>query len=323
MNQGAAAHAVDARDQPIDAGSRRWWALDSFADRRKAFLVLLSAPAVLYVILVALWPLSQGLWYSFFDYSLLRPDRRTFVGLENYITLFSDPEARTALINTFVFTFFAVVVEFVLGLILALALWRDSRLNRFALAFILVPVSVTPLVAGLIFRALLTPDFGVLGFWAAAFEISSQRGFLGDPATAMGAIVFIDVWQWTPLVTLILLAGLKALPSEVLEAAAVDGASHIQRFRIVVFPMLLPAVFLGAVFRTMDAFRVFDIIFAATQGGPGDTTNVLMVHAVKQGLQFFNIGFGAAISNLMIVCIIILSLGFMLLIRRADQRINT
>ncbi len=314
---------ADARDQPIGAGFGRRWALDSFATRRKAFLLILSAPAVLYVILVALWPLSQGVWYSFYDYSLLRPDRRTFIGLANYLTLFSDPEARTALTNTFVFTFFAVVVEFVLGLILALALWRDSRFNRFALAFILVPVSVTPLVAGLIFRALLTPDFGVLGYWAAAFDLSSQRGFLGDPATAMGAIVFIDVWQWTPLVTLILLAGLKALPSEVLEAAAVDGASHIDRFRLVVFPMLLPAVFLGAVFRTMDAFRVFDIIFAATQGGPGDTTNVLMVHAVKQGLQFFNIGFGAAISNLMIVCIIILSLGFMLLIRRADQRINT
>ena len=323
MNEGAATHLADAQDQPTDAGFGRRWALDSFAARRKVFLFLFSAPAVLYVILVALWPLSQGLWYSFFDYSLLRPDRRTFIGLENYVTLFLDPEARTALVNTFVFTFFAVTVEFVLGLILALALWRDSRLNRFALAFILVPVSVTPLVAGLIFRALLTPDFGVLGYWAAAFNLSSQRGFLGDPATAMGAIVFIDVWQWTPLVTLILLAGLKALPSDVLEAAEVDGASQIQRFRIIVFPMLLPAVFLGAVFRTMDAFRVFDIIFAATQGGPGNTTNVLMVHAVKQGLQFFNIGFGAAISNVMIVCIIVLSLGFMLLIRRADQRINT
>ncbi len=311
------------RHGPTNAESGRWWDLDSFAARRTAFLVILSAPAVVYVIVIAVWPLSQGLWYSFFDYSLLRPQRRAFVGLENYVTLFLDSEARTALINTFVFTFFAVAVEFVLGLVLALALWRDCRFNRIALAFVLVPVSVTPLVAGLIFRAILTPDFGLLGYWAAAWGISSPHGFLGSPATAMGAIVFIDVWQWTPLVALILLAGLKALPSEVLEAAAVDGASHFQRFKLVIFPMLLPAVFLGAVFRTMDAFRVFDIIFAATQGGPGDTTNVLMVYAVKHGLQFFNIGFASAISNLMVVCIIALSLVFIFLIRRADRRINS
>ncbi len=121
---------------------------------------------------------------------------------------------------------------------------------------------------------------------------------------------------------LILLAGLKSLPTDVLEAAEADGATPMQRFRIIVFPMLLPAVFLALVLRTMDAFRVFDIFFATTNGGPADATDVLMIYAVKQGLQFFNIGFAAAISNMMIACIAVFSVAFVLLIRRADRRAN-
>jgi len=310
-------------NHPIGADNQRRWGLNSFASRRKIFLILFCMPALLYIVFVAVLPLAQGIWYSFFDYSLMRPNRRTFVGLENYYTLFKNNEARTALINTFVFTFGAIVIEFGLGLVLALAMWRDSRFNNIALALILIPVSITPVAAGLVFRAVLTPDFGLIGYWAAAFEISSQRGFLGDPSTAMAGVIFIDVWQWTPLVTLILLAGLKSLPGDVLEAAEVDGASAFQRFRMIVFPMLLPAVFLGVVFRMMDAFRVFDIIIAATGGGPGNTTDVLMVYAVKQGLQFFNIGYGSAVANLMIVCIILLTLVVTLVIRRADRRINS
>jgi multiple sugar transport system permease protein len=121
---------------------------------------------------------------------------------------------------------------------------------------------------------------------------------------------------------LILLAGLKSLPTDILEAAEADGATAVQRFRIIVFPMLLPAVFLALVLRTMDAFRVFDIIYSTTNGGPADATDVLMIYAVKQGLEFFNIGFASAIANLMIVCIAIFSVGFIVLIRRADKRAN-
>lgn len=316
-------NSIKRSNSSLDNTGIGQWVPRTFHVRRKIFLILLSLPALLYVIAVALWPLAQGIWYSFFDYSLMRPDRRAFIGLENYVTLLNDRETRSSLLSTIVFTFGAVTIEFVLGLILALALWRDNGFNKFALALILVPVSVTPVVAGLVFRALLTPDFGLIGYWAAAFKISSQRGFLGDVSTAMGGVIFIDVWQWTPLLALILLAGLKALPDDVLEAASVDGASPFQRFRLVVFPMLLPAIFLGVIFRTMDAFRVFDIIVATTGGGPGESTNVLMVYAVKQGLQFFNIGYGSAIANLMIICIVIISAAFVMIIRGADKRANT
>ena len=153
--------------------------------------------------------------------------------------------------------------------------------------------------------------------------LSPTRGFFGDTGTALGTLVVVDAWQWTPFMALILLAGLKSLPVDILEAAEADGATrraalpHHHHCR-----MMLPAVFLALVLRTMDAFRVFDIVFATTNGGPADATDVLMIYGVKQGLQFFNIGFASAIANLMIGCIAVLSVLFIMLVRRADRRAN-
>jgi multiple sugar transport system permease protein len=297
------------------------WSL-SFAKRRKIFLFLLGLPAVAYVLAITIWPLAQGVIFSFYDYSLLRPAAASFVGLENYRELLSDPAARNSIATTAVFTVSAVAIEFVLGLGLALLLWRDTTFHRACLALLLIPVTMTPLVVGLVFRALLAPDFGMIGYFMSEWGLSSPRGLLGDPATALATLVAVDTWQWTPFMALILLAGLKSLPSDILEAAEADGATGAQRFRIIILPMLLPAIFLALVLRTMDAFRVFDIVFSTTNGGPADATNVLMVYAVKQGLEFFNIGFAAAIANIAILCIAVFSVAFVFLVRRADRRAN-
>ena len=297
------------------------WSL-SFAKRRRIFLFLFGLPAVAYVLAITIWPLAQGVIFSFYDYSLLRPEAASFVGLENYRELLSDPAARNSIITTAVFTVSAVAIEFVLGLGLALLLWRDTTFHRACLALLLIPVTMTPLVVGLVFRALLAPDFGMIGYFMSEWGLSSPRGLLGDPATALATLVAVDTWQWTPFMALILLAGLKSLPSDILEAAEADGATGAQRFRIIILPMLLPAIFLALVLRTMDAFRVFDIVFSTTNGGPADATNVLMVYAVKQGLEFFNIGFAAAIANIAILCIAVFSVAFVFLVRRADRRAN-
>ena len=265
----------------------------------------------------------QGFSYSFYDYSLLKPEARTFVGLDNYRALFTNDAARNSIVTTLIFTVAAVTVEFVLGLGLALLLWRDGAFQRTCLALLLIPVTVTPLVVGLVFRALLAPDYGMIGYYAAALgNLAARAASSATPATALGTLVVVDAWQWTPFMALILLAGLKSLPTDVLEAAEADGATAAQRFRIIILPMLLPAVFLALVLRTMDAFRVFDIVFATTNGGPADATDVLMIYGVKQGLQFFNIGFASAIANMMIVCIAVFSVLFVMLIRRADRRAN-
>jgi multiple sugar transport system permease protein len=305
---------------PIPAAERRQQL--PFSRRRQLFLILLGAPAVLYVLAVAGLPLAQGIAFSLYDYSLLKPDRSSFVGLDNYVALWTDPAARNSLIVTFIFTIAAVTLEFVLGLALALLLWRDSLFHRICLAILLIPVTVTPVVVGLVFRALLAADYGMIGYFAARWGLSPPRGYFGDPDTALGALVAVDTWQWVPFMALILLAGLKSLPTDVLEAAEADGATAGQRFRIIVMPMLLPAIFLALVIRTMDAFRVFDIVFATTHGGPAGATDVLMIYGVKQGLEFFNIGFASAIANTMIVCIALISAAFVFLIRRADRRVH-
>lgn len=292
----------------------------SFTARRRLFMAVLGLPAVLYVMAVAVWPIAQGIWYSLFEYNLIRPHRTEFVGLGNYLRLLEDPTALRAIWNTFVFTAAAVAVEFVLGLAIALLLWRDDLFNRLLLALILVPLSITPLAVGLVFNALLQADFGLVGYTLAQAGWTDPRGLFATPVGAMAALVLIDVWQWTPLMALILLAGLKSLPRDVLEAAAVDGATAWQRLTNVVLPLLLPAVFLALVLRSMDAFRVFDSVFVTTKGGPGDSTYVLMFYAVKEGLEFFNIGYASAISTVMLVCMGLFAVLFILIVRRSDEK---
>lgn len=292
----------------------------SYVRKRQLFLAALAAPALLYVVAFAVGPIVQGLFYSFDSYSLIRPAGRHFVGFDNYAAFWRDPSARAALMNTFVFAIGAVAVEFALGLGVALLLWRDDLFNRIALGLLLIPATVTPLVVGLVFKALLNPDYGMLGYAFAEVGLSGPHGLLADPRRALVTLIAIDAWEWTPLMALILLAGLKTLPADVLEAAAVDGANARQRFRLVVLPLLMPAAFLALILRMMDAFRIFDIIFVTTAGGPGDATDTLMTYGVKQGLQFFNIGAASAVSTVTTLCILAMAAVFIALIRPGRNR---
>ena len=292
----------------------------SYARKRRLFLAALAAPALVYVVAIAVGPIMQGFLYSFESYNLIRPASRHFVGLENYAAFWRDPTARAAFVNTFVFTIGAVAVEFVLGLGIALLLWRDDLFNRVALGLLLIPATVTPLVVGLVFKALLNPDYGMLGYAFVKMGLSSPHGLLGDPHRALATLIAIDAWEWTPLMALILLAGLKTLPADVLEAAAVDGANAPQRLRLVIFPLLLPAAFLALILRMMDAFRVFDIIFVTTAGGPADATNTLMIYGVKQGLEFFNIGAASAVSSVTMFCILAMAAAFIGITRPGRDR---
>ena len=292
----------------------------SYARKRQMFLAALAAPALLYVLAVAVGPMVQGFLSSFDNYNLIRPASRHFVGFDNYLALWRDPTARRALINTFAFTFGAVTLEFVLGLGVALLLWRDDWFNRVALGLLLVPATVTPLVVGLVFKALLNPEYGMLGYPLAELGLSGPRGLLAEPERALATLVAIDAWEWTPLMALILLAGLKTVPTDILEAAAVDGANGAQRFRLMVLPLLLPAAFLALILRMMDAFRVFDIVFVTTSGGPADATNTLMIYGVKQGLEFFNIGAASAVSTVIVICILAMAAAFIAVLKPGRNR---
>ncbi len=300
---------------------RLWPSNEPLEARRRLFLVCMTAPVVLYGLVCAIYPALVGLDYSLYRYNLLRPGRTGFVGFENYTKLWADPTTARAILNTLTFMVAAVSIEFVLGFALALLLWPDSRFNRACLALLLVPVTVTPLATGLMFRGLLTPDYGPLGYWARVLGLSSEHGFLGTPETALGTIVFMDVWQWTPLMALILLAGLKAIPSSFLEAAEIDGASPWQRFTTVILPVMVPTVLLALLLRVIDASMIFDTIYVTTAGGPNDATEVLMIRAVKQGLEFFDIGSASAIAAFMLALVGGLATLFFALIARYDRKV--
>ena len=288
--------------------------------RRQLFFVAMLVPVILYELAGAIYPTLNGLWQSLYRYNLMRPDRTAFVGIDNYVRLWFDPATHAALINTLVFMLAAVSIEFVGGFALALLLWRDRLFNQICLALLLVPVTVTPLATGLMFRALLTPDYGPIGYWARILGVSGEHGFLGTPETALATIVVMDVWQWTTLMTLILLAGLKAIPQTFLEAAEVDGATAWQRFVTIVLPVMVPTILLALLLRLIDASMVFDTIFVTTNGGPNNATNTLMIEAVKQGLEFFNVGKAGAISALMLVFVAVMASLFFVVINRYDRK---
>ena len=282
----------------------------------------MAAPAVIHVTVFAVYPILRGAEFSLFQMNLMQPWLHRFVGLRNYTDALADPAILHSLAVTMLFTIGCVTMELCLGFCLALLLWPDSRFNQAATILILVPITVTPLVVGLIFRALLDPSFGLIGYWLARTHLAPSQGLLGDTATALPTMMAIDVWEWSPLVALILLAALKSLPGEILDAAAIDGAGRAARLRLIILPMLLPAIFLVLVLRMTDVFRTYDIVFAATGGGPGDATNLLMLSAVKQGLLFFDIGYGSAISILMSLCIAAMVALMVVTLRGLDRRFN-
>jgi multiple sugar transport system permease protein len=298
------------------------WPSLNFSERRRLFLAAMALPALMYVIAVGVYPLTRGIVYSLYEYNLLKPNKTHFVGLQNYFDLAFDPDMLDALVNTAVFTAVGVFFQLILGGALALALWRDDRFNRVCLTLILVPVTITPLVVGLIFKGLLLADYGLVGYFLAQAGLTDPRGLFSTPSTALATLIFVDVWEWTPLMTLILLAGLKALPGDILEAAAVDGATPWRRLRSVILPLMLPSILLALTLRTVDAFRVFDSVFVTTSGGPGNATNTLMLLAVKEGLSFFNIGRASAIANVTLMCTALIAVMFIALIRSADKRTN-
>lgn len=290
--------------------------------QRSLFLCLMAAPAMIHVAIFALYPILRGIGFSLFQMNLMQPWLHRFVGLTNYADALSDPAVRQSFATTLIFTLGCVAAELGFGLCLALLLWRDDTFNRVAVTLMLVPITVTPIVVGLIFRALLDPSFGLIGYWLARTGMAPPQGLLGDRHTALLTMMGIDIWEWTPLVALILLAALKALPIDILDAAEIDGAGSVRRFGFVILPMLLPALFLVIVLRMTDVFRTYDIVFAATAGGPGDATNLLMLLAAKEGLSFFDIGYASAISLLMALCIVLMVTFFVVTLRGLDRRMN-
>ena len=278
---------------------------------------LLALPLLLFVLALAIYPLLFSFYISFFRYRLTDPDQtRVFLGLGHYVTAFRDARVLTALGNTLVFVAASVSIEFVLGLGLALLFSGEGRVMRWLRSWLLIPMALPSLVVGLVWKALYNVDFGVISYYLKLLGVAMGRGPLGEPKWAMWAVVLVDVWQWTPLVMVIFLAGLKGLPREPYEAAQVDGATRWQQFWRITLPLLKPTMLVVLLLRTMQGFKVFDIIYATTGGGPGTATTVLNYYIYTVGMVFFKMGYAAALANILLVIVGILAIAYIFALDR-------
>ena len=268
------------------------------AERRLGWILV--APALLAIALVALFPLGWTAWESLHLHDLRMPWLgKPFVGLANYAEALGDPRFGAALVHTGIFVAVTVALELALGLALALAMDRAFPGRGVVRAAALLPWAIPTVVAGLLWRFLFDDRAGVVNAALAASGLVEDPGvWFVRPLTAWVPVVLADVWKTTPFVALLLLAGLQGVPRELHEAAAVDGAGPWRRLRHVTLPLLRPAILVALVFRTLDAFRVFDLIYVLTGGGPGTATEPVALYTFNVLLQNLRFGYGSALSVL-------------------------
>lgn len=273
------------------------------------------APCLLYLLAFAIYPLFYSLRLSFTDLTAA-DGTGNWVGLRNYRELLADPLFWNAARTSAVMVAAAVAVQVVLGTSLALFLNLRLRGAWLVRGILVLPMLVTPIVVGVMWRALLNPDWG-LANWLIRRVGLEPPNWLGSIEWAMPTLVLVDVWQWTPFVFIIVFARLQALPQEIFEAAQIDGAGAFATFRHVTLPLLLPAIAFAAVFRAVDAFRSFDLIYGLSYGGPARSTTTLSFFAFQNGFQFQNYGYAAAVAYAMLL---VLAVGTTVLLRYIPLR---
>lgn len=273
-------------------------------DARARFIGLMLAPATVLLLGLTLFPFVVSVAMSLSTYSLVTPDTLAFAGLQNYLDLFRSEEFWTALRATAIFTVLAVGIQLVLGVAIATLLHHETRAVPLLRAIYLLPMAITPVAAVFTFRMMLNPSLGVFNYLLRSVGLPPQD-WLGTPGMAMASLLVVDTWQWAPFILLIAAGGLAAMDEEPLQAARMDGATEMQVFFHHTLPALLPYLGVAIVFRAIDAFKTFDIIFVLTGGGPGVSTRTLNLFAYKQGIEFLSMGYAAAIAIVMLVMTIV------------------
>ncbi len=268
---------------------------------------LLLLPAIVVIAATTLYPFGYAIYLSLNNYDPTLANPLQFTGLDNYARLlFHDPEFWHSLGVTIIFVVLSVGFELLAGIGMALYLNRAFVGKRFLLPLLYLPMIATPVVVGLIWRMLLDPSYGVVNY---VFGLVHLGPFLwySSVQAALPTLILVDFWEWTPFVFLIVYSGLLAMPTEPFEAAEIDGAGKWAAFRYLTLPLLRPVLLVAILIRMMDAFKVFDIVNMLTEGGPGNTTNVLTYNVYLKGFQDFDLGYASALSVVMFVIILIVT----------------
>jgi multiple sugar transport system permease protein len=283
---------------------------------RWAFLL----PTVLLLFVITIYPMLNSLWNSLHYYNLLAPEDTRFVGLANYGDLLTkDPTFWAVMQITFIYTIGVVAFQFLAGLGMALLLDRAMRGISVLRTLIIVPILISPVVVGLTWRYMYEP-WGVINYVLGKFGVAPIE-WVSSPVFALPSIMIVDIWQWTPFVVLVLLAGLQSIPREVVEAAALDGIKGWQYFIRILWPLLRPVALIVLLIRMMDALKVFDTVYVLTRGGPGTATYVASMYNYVLFFGNYQVGYAAAMSYiiLIIVNVFAIALIFALSERRAKE----
>ena len=304
--------SVAAERAPADEGGvfgRSWSRFkQEFRDPEKRTAYWMVLPTILVVLLIAGWPIIYAIWLSF---QRVLPTSQTFTGLSNYVTMFTDSTFWQAMLNTTVFTIVSVFFEFLFGLAIALALNRGFRGQGLARAIAIVPWAFPTVVSGVMWRLFYTDRVGVIAYFADKIGVVTGPILANDTTVLIGAIIS-DVWKTTPFVSLLLLAGLQVIPNDVYEASRVDGATKWQQFTRITLPLLKPAILVALLFRTLDAWRVYDLFWSMTDRQL-DSLSVYAFKFVRITQADFSIGNAAAVfvfvSSLAIAFVFIKFLG--------------
>lgn len=256
---------------------------------------ILLGPTVAWLVAFSVFPLLYTLDLAFRQWSIFTRENPPWVGFENFRNLLFDGRFWSSLKTTLLYVGSSVTAEVILGVGLALLLWQPVRGSRIFRAIVVVPMLLSPVVAGYLFRMLFHETAGPLNHLLAMAGLG-RVNWLSDPSWALAAAILVDVWQWTPFVGILALAALESLPAEPLEAARVDGAGNWHLFRHVILPAIAHVVWVAAILRMVDGLRVFDVIFVLTHGGPGVSTEVASLYTYLVGFKSFNLSYAAAMS---------------------------
>ena len=263
----------------------------------RAFLWVCLVPVLVFLAIVAVAPTTAAIIDSFRELSLLSFGARgEFIGFDNYRELLSsDKKFLTAVWHTCLFVIVVVPIEFCGGLAIALWINREFRGRRLILTLIMIPTVIAPIVVGLIWYLFFLPTFGLFTQGLNDLGLFRDTGVFSTPESALAVLMLIDIWEWTPFVMLILLAGLSAMPKAPIEAATLDGASRRQILWYVQIPLLRPLIVIALLLRSIDASKIFDTVYVLTGGGPGDSTEMVTTFAHRTSFMTWNLGYGAAI----------------------------
>ncbi len=278
------------------------------AARHRAYMSwLYVGPAMLVMALACLYPVLSAFQLSLFDWSMGTPwSSARWVGLNNFVSAFTNPRVWSSLQTTLLFAGICVTVEVLLGIALALALERPVRGTAAFRTLFILPMMIAPVAVGLTWRYMFDAQFGLINAFLKVIGLGAQN-WLAEPGLAFAAIVIADIWQWTPFVFIMIAAALAGIDSSVIEASRIDGASWWQMTLRIKLAMILPVIAITLMMRLIDAFRVLEVVYVLTFGGPGDSTEILALHIYKTAFVGQQLGGAAAISLLLLVVVMGLS----------------